>query len=531
VTGRRALAAGLASILLLASCTGDRSSPDRPKPASASVTSVSSGQTRVRVQIVDTSCPDDVAGAIIGRTTCGYLDVPERRDGATQQIKVFVTRFGPPGGSRREPVLVVGTDLGMLPNYGGIAPIAQRVGRDVIIVDVRGTGHSEPALDCPEVDARAFPSLAVPTDNAGASAGFVQAVGACFRRLTGEGIDVSAYNLSEMAADLEDLRMALGIDQWDVITYGTASRIALQLVRDAPEHVRALILDSPELPGMDPWGIAATRTTDAISSILATCASDSRCHHRFPDAQASLNRALHALVRHPLTLRLVNPADGSPVRVLLDAGMLLRLLRQTISDGGSSGQAMTAGAVPTVLESVLAARTTKLANDWSPALLWPQTYCVGYQPHCLPLHQVSVGAEYSVLCHDVEPFTSPALLSSTHRQLPGVREAYLHNPYRDICQSWPVGQAAANVGEPVESDTPTLVTVGSFDPYLPVGRIKAAMVSMRNALIVRDPAGAHNVIGRTECLLAFRAAWLQSPSGTLSAPACMRSARVEWDLH
>ena len=157
-------------------------------------------------------------------------------------------------------MLVAGTDLGAVPNYGGIAPMAERLGREVVIVDARGTGHSEPALDCQEVEALADDVLAARTDDAGTQADYLDAVDACYERLTDAGVDAAAYNLSEMAADAEDLRRALDIDTWNVTTYGTASRIVFEMLRGAPDGIRAVILDSPELPATDPRTEAADGT-------------------------------------------------------------------------------------------------------------------------------------------------------------------------------------------------------------------------------------------------------------------------------
>ena len=54
----------------------------------------------------------------------------------------------------------------------------------------------------------------------------VAATRACHRRLVATGIDLGAYNTTENAADFADLRVALGIPEWNVfgVSYGTNSR-------------------------------------------------------------------------------------------------------------------------------------------------------------------------------------------------------------------------------------------------------------------------------------------------------------------
>ena len=63
-----------------------------------------------------------------------------------------------------------------------------------------------------------------------------------------QGVDLGAYNLREVAADAEDLRIALGIERWNLRGLGSGSRIAFEILRRYGEHVRAVWLDSPEIP-------------------------------------------------------------------------------------------------------------------------------------------------------------------------------------------------------------------------------------------------------------------------------------------
>ena len=58
------------------------------------------------------------------------------------------------------------------------------------------------------------------------------------------GADLIAYNSTESAADFADLRKALGYAAWNV--YGTwyGSYLAQTLMREHPEGIRSVVLDS-----------------------------------------------------------------------------------------------------------------------------------------------------------------------------------------------------------------------------------------------------------------------------------------------
>jgi pimeloyl-ACP methyl ester carboxylesterase len=469
-----------------------------------------------------------VRAVILAAVTCGYLTVPENRAHPGRTIRLLVTRIQPPAGTpRAEPLLRVGTDLAGTPNYAGTSPMAQRAGREVIILDARGTAHSEPSLDCPEVAALNERTLAAATDDPATRTAYLDAVAACHRRLTDAGIDLSAYNLDEMAADADDLRAALGVQTWDVTTSGTASRIALQMLRTRRDGIRAVLLDSPETPGADPRATAVRGTRDALAAVLRACAHDRDCAAAFPDVEASMTKALAMLDEHPVSLT-VRPNERL-LTVYFDAAMLLRMLRHMLSDGGSSGSLFTPQAVPAFLHAVLAGRLTELAPTMAAAFVSDVPYCVGYQPKCLRPHRLTIGVAYSVLCHDVAPFadqTAPARLAAA---APGFAGAYGRSPYLDVCPRWPVRTGSARSTEQVRSDIPVLVAVGAFGPYSPETLVGEGLAGLTHATVIVDPAGGHTVIPRTPCFDDIRTEWLNNPTQR-PQDDCLRSQPARWDL-
>ena len=232
-----------------------------------------------------------MSGDIVAEVSCGYLTVPENRSKPGRSIRLLVTRVQPPAGSNpAEPLFVAGTETASVPGYSGTSPTAARVGREVIFLDPRGVGHSEPALECPEVAGLTERTLAMPVDDQATRTAFLDAVAGCHQRLTASGIDLGAYNVTEMAADAEDLRRALGIESWNVVTTGTASRIALEMLRWAPEHIRTVILDSPEVPGDDPRAVAVPATRMRSPPFWRSVLRIARAPRRIPRRNSCLPR-------------------------------------------------------------------------------------------------------------------------------------------------------------------------------------------------------------------------------------------------
>ena len=515
-------ALGLTLVVGLGACTAD-------DPA-GETTSEQRATSASPADFAETECPADVASVVVGEVTCGFLTVPEDRTAPGRDVRLFVTRIEPPEVLHDDPMFVAGTDLANLPNYGGVAPLAQRVGREVIIMDTRGVGHSEPSLACPEVDAVRETALATATDDAATRTVFLDAVGACHDRLAADGVDLAAYHLSAMATDAEDLRVALEIDEWNVITYGTASRIAFEMLRQAPGHLRSVLLDSPEVPGTDPRALAVDATRAGLSDVLAACAADTACATAFPDAETLMDRALAELADQPVTLSM-EAAGQEPAQVLLDDALLLRLLRGMVSDGGSSGSFMRPAAVPAVLDGAVAGRLDGLATTLATTVAGSPTYCLGYQPKCLPQHRVSVGTAYSVLCNDVAPLHDRAdAVRDVAADEPGWAAAYGDNPSLDVCEAWPVatgGGSSHDVDSPVRTDVPVLALVGAFASYTTEALVRDALAGMPSATVVVDPAGGHNVMG-SDCLVSIRGSWLDDLDLTASEQDCLAGQTTDW---
>ena len=214
-------------------------------------------------------------------------DPAVRRPRAAERRPPAGSGARPPGARRRR---------GPGPESDYLPP---RVHREVITVDHRGLGRSEPSLACPEVERLSGSSMAAPINDRRTRAKLLPAVQACRDRLTGQGVDLAAYNVREIAADAEDLRVALGIERWNVRAHGSGARIAFEILRRHGEHVRAVWLSSPEIPQLDLLTTGILGTAYATKALAAACAVDRLCNEFFPKVERALDRNLEAAERRP----------------------------------------------------------------------------------------------------------------------------------------------------------------------------------------------------------------------------------------
>jgi pimeloyl-ACP methyl ester carboxylesterase len=502
----RAAAALLAIMAVTAACSG------------------SHGTAAFTPTFATVKCPADVQGIVVLKVTCGYLTVLENRSRpAGRTVKLFVTRIEPPQGRPKPDPMFVGADLAVAPDYAGIAPMAQRTDREIITMDARGVGHSTPNLACPEVERLSASSLGVPTGDAAMRSRFLNAVAACYHRLRREGIDLSSYDLHQNVGDVEDLRQALRIRQWGLTATGTSSRVIVQALREYPQHVREAVLDGADFPQADPFSEAIRDTRHAIGQMDTTCSADPSCNRRFPHFAQAVAKVTAQLTSKPVMVTVPAAPAQPPIRILFDGALFLRGLRDLLA---AIPRDNAGPQIPALIHQVLGSATSSSLQPIAASMATDQTYCDGYQPKCDDLHPLTEGAYYSILCRDIQPFTSRRALAKLARHDLAYVEAFVHDPYLDVCTRWQVRPADPSVVSPVHTNIPTLMFAGQFDPFgaLPVARQAATTFS--RAWIEQVPSIGHNVLGEDECSRSIRNAWVDHPATPPASTSCLSTLHL-----
>jgi pimeloyl-ACP methyl ester carboxylesterase len=481
----RARSLAFASLILGTACTADGSAPSALHPSVETV-----------------KCPADVETVVLKPHSCGYLTVLEDRtrlDGPT--IKLFYMRVQPTGVAvEREPLAAVGYEIAQPPNYEDIVGITDTSKRELILMDQRGTGHSEPSLACPEVEAISSDLLSELLSSSAVRNTLREAVTACRSRLAEAGIDTDAYTLTAAAQDLEDLRIALGVPSWNLISWGSASRVLLEYVREYPEPSRSLVLSSPQFPERDAISEAAGEFADAFRAVAGACAASNECGRRYPDLQRTLSEAVSALQRSPVS---VNVQGGE---VVVDGVALVRVVRDLISSHDAEAQGKVARIVHAALHGSVRAVASELTSD--PGI------CIGYLPLCE--QPVSLGAYLSFTCPDSSP---PTRSSKVYARPLGKA-----NPYWVACDAWGTGRGARNA-TPVVTNVPSLILRGEYDAFSPLDLVRRVETNMPNAHVVLVPRFGHDVFG-VACLRDARNEWLMAPQGDPVYSDCLRTIPV-----
>ena len=506
-----ALAAGLA---LLTACTA---TPD-PTPSPSATFAPT---------FVEEACPTDVEVTLLVDHACGSLTVLQNRaaeDGAT--VRLLVVRMdAPEGAPATDPILVAGADIGDELQIGSFAPLVTRVQRTVYVLEPRGVGHAQPLLACPEVDELAVDVVEAPYGDVTVRQRLLAAVGACRKRLVEEGVEIGSFGVADAAADIEDLRLALGIPNWNLVSYGSNSRFVLESVRRFPAGVRAVAIDSPQFPQFGPE-VDPEAMVHAMGELAAACSSGPECVSIAPEVETLLQQAVARLDAAPLDIEVAD-AGGSdrgsrPVVVHLDGRAALRAVRSALGGDGPSN----ATRLPAAIAEASAGQPSRLlaeilAND--PVL------CAGYRPLCPRQPRTfSLGVYLDVLCGDIAPFLDEDLFAETVRDSP-YRGLFEDNPYLAACDVWATRQSEASLHEPLATDLPVLIMVGRLDSYSSPPAATSAAASLPNGFVVEVPGQTHNVLGFTECTLGIRNAFINDPE-TRPDTRCLEGLAITFDM-
>jgi pimeloyl-ACP methyl ester carboxylesterase len=248
----------------------------------------------------------------------GEIEVPEDRDRpASRRIKLRFVRFAATTPRPGSPIVYLAGGPGVSgieSARGARFPVfmALRAIADVIVLDQRGTGISEGKLDCAE-------PYAAPFDRPLSRAAWAEALGRAARRcadqLAGRGVALGGYDTLQSAADLDDLRRALGADRMTLwgTSYGTTLALAV-LQRNAARVDRVILHGVEPLDQMLKLPSDQQRLLAAVSRLAA---GDPALGGRVPDLAGSIARLIERLAASPITVAIPDPRSNAAIDLVL----------------------------------------------------------------------------------------------------------------------------------------------------------------------------------------------------------------------
>jgi pimeloyl-ACP methyl ester carboxylesterase len=455
-------------------------------------------------------CPQLAGAEWLVSATCFYLVVPETRsrpDGRT--IRLLVAKHAAPSAAKQsDPIVYLAGGPGDIAplDVAGLMAADFIKDRDIYVVSQRGTMFSEPALTCAAADNFARDLLSLRFYSEATKRAHLAATEACHREFSATGADLSAYNSSESAADFADLRKVLGISVWNVYGISYGSYLAQTLMRDHPEGIRSVVLDSV-LPTTYTMPANWWNARAGFDNLFQACAAEPACSAAHPRLEETFTGLVNKFEAEPLTTTVVDPATGKDLKVVIDGGALIDWLRNQnyavpLLRAAPDRIGGLAGDDPKAIEAIALDRASRAPPPG------PGIPALGY------------GLSYGVTCREDYPFATPEQLATAGR------EAFPHYPAsvqregiggwayanEDCAEVWKVPAAPAAMRQPVVSGIPTLLISGSFDTLTSLAGAKAAAEKLSNATIISIPGVGHSVAPASTCAQAVVVSFFADPA-------------------
>jgi pimeloyl-ACP methyl ester carboxylesterase len=388
------------------------------------------------------------------------------------------------GGGPGAPQLATTGPLYNAKNLAFFAP-----DRDLILLDQRGVGYSQPSLSC--------------QDN--------ETLQDCYDRLVRESINLNAYTTLENAADVHDLVHALGYQQVNLEGRSYGTRLALTVMRLFPADLRSVVLISVSPTQANLIADKAAVTQHAFDVFFQGCMSNSHCNTAYPQLQTVFYQLVADLNSKPITFQVTDPQTGNRSSERLTGDGLANWLFGALHETDLIPQ------LPRVLFQVRHQDYTRLSQL--------------YVSVASADSQVSMGMHYSVECSEDIAYTTPQRLRASVQVLaPDLRHGVLasfQGAYRD-CQIWSVKPVPVVQKEPVTSSIPTLIMEGEYDPVTPPSNGMLAAQTLSRSFFFQFPGVTHGVKTHNPCPGNIEKAFLDNP--TLRPDASCISSMPEPDF-
>jgi pimeloyl-ACP methyl ester carboxylesterase len=487
-------AAAVLALVVSGCADGDGGGEAGQLATTTTTTAASGGQAAFE----DAPCPMEVPSTVTIEITCGYLTVPENRDDPeSRDIRLAVARLHSPSPDPApDPVVELsgGPGFPSLVEVEGWAESALLERGDVILFDQRGLGFSEPNLDCPETNEAVWQVFGTNDEPEAEGEVLLDSVEACRERLVAEGVDLEGYDTIQSAADVADLRVAMGFEEWNLrgVSYGSA--LAQMILRNHPEGIRAVLLDSvvpPDVPfDAVARGESARRAFDALDE---ACGADPACGPVYGEMDALFAEAAATLDANPREVVIPDPETGVDRVVHIDGGDLMAGLFNAMYDQS--------------LIPVLPGAVRAIA-DGNGALI--DALAPGGIAFLADQHEAMTA---SVVCADWGRLSDPRAFQPFVQEHPELAMLLYFGASELICDRWGVAQNPAATNQLLtddEVDVPVLVLAGRFDPVTPPGGSRRVAEALGLELVLLPNAG-HGGVG-DECGRAIWLAFLDDPA-------------------
>lgn len=394
---------------------------------------------------------------------CGTLTVPEdRANPQGRQIDIHVAVIP---AVQREPepdalfLLAGGPGQSAIETFPAVVSMMFFIHehRDIVLVDQRGTGKSNP-LRCLD-----------PEDESLTDDEALEKLKACPTQLDA---DLRFYTTEIAMTDLDEIRAALGYETINLYGASYGTRAALTYLRMFPERVRTVTLDAVVEPDFIMFMDAAEDGQAALEKLFTRCEADEACSKTYPDLRNEFEQLLARLEASAVDITIPHPVTNKPLALTVNRELITNMVFNTL---------YAPDLVATLPLSIHAAFADE---NYVPLISGALLVNAGLYD----------GMFYAVAC------TEDAPLISADEAARGSEGSVFGNrtvDFADVCAEWQKGEVSPEFREPVVSEVPVLLLSGEADPITPPRHAEEIAEHLSNDIHLIFPGMGHgNLISR-----------------------------------
>jgi pimeloyl-ACP methyl ester carboxylesterase len=453
---------------------------------------------------------------------CGYAVVPQSRTGGAGEVRLAYMRLnaGTPSGAAPLFMLAGGPGQALTGDPGILAlfqpellgPILET--RDIVLMEQRGTLRSRPYLDCPELWTAQREAASQRLDEDAGRVLVRARVSDCVARHSAEGVDLAAYNTLENAADVNDMRQALGYER--IVFYGESygSELGQNVMREFPGILEAVVLDGVASLTSTDW--SAQRSSFAqwgIDNLTELCAADADCAASY-DIPALLDAALAVFDDGPIETTYTVPDQT-------DFTFYLTLTQDEFASylHGLQTERFAVMAFPALLNAYVTEGRDRIAADMA-ARRGAELLA---DPAAMDA-AMAILMHSAMVCTDDPPVSADDVVTqdvSLYGRLFARNSAAL---YVELCDVLDLPQLPDRADALARVDVPTLVLSGGLDVQTPYYVSQEVVDALPDATHVIFPAGFHvQVMNLNRCAIGIMRDFVTDPSAQPDT-ACVAEA-------
>lgn len=369
-----------------------------------------------------------------------------------------------------------------------------RQNRDVVIVDVRGTGKSNPLM-CPSLQVKEnlqqqFREMYP-----------VPAVKECYKQLSQQN-DLTQYHTTNIVKDLEEVRKKLGYKKICLFGLSYGTRVSLQYMRMYPQSIESTVLWSPTTTYSRMPLYHATFAQASLNMIWDDCRKDTACNKAYPSIQTEFTELMNKWKTKPLTYELKDIAGGNQMVSISWHAFETKIRRLMYSPAGIRK-------VPYLIHEAWKGNLQPFID------LFPKGKNID--------NFIAEGLYLCVTCTEDVPFIKAEEITSLTSGT--FMETYRIDQQKQACANWAKGIIPDNFLQPVSASIPTLILTGSFDPVTPPSMAKEIIKTLPNSQLVEIPYMSHvfDGLSNESCFDDLAIEFLAAPQKKLKSQDCTKS--------